>query len=88
MQKTFNNVNIIIEDNGSNGRDRVEKRHREISANDLAKIIDNTSNKTIRQAFQIVCFNHSNRIIGLAQALHGVIYSSYYHMSKTIRNGR
>ncbi len=76
MKKVYKGVNITIEtnDNDSSGK--------EISAKDLAGILSSTSYQTIREAIKIVCEKDRNSIVRFAQCVHGVLYVSYYKMTK------
>ncbi len=74
--REFKNVNVTITDSVSNWRVSG------MSAHELADIFESVDNTVIREALALVNTRNKNRIIGIAQCIHGVLYASYFKLSK------
>ncbi len=71
--KRYTNVDIVV-------KERKEKA--DVTPKELADILESIDNVVIREALALVNTRNKNRIIGIAQCIHGVLYASYFKLSK------
>ncbi len=79
--KKYRNVDIVVY--GDDLKDRIRGS---VTAEALADIIEGVDNSIFREALVLISKKNRNRIIGLVQCAHGVLYANYYKMGKYIES--